>query len=98
MSAVTNPELKSAFSRPSRTSVLRLALKYPSAKDMQKTTEDDIRNFLMANGARSVVARASRTLKELSANTFAADYEHLISRQMWLIGEALRVPGVNPST
>lgn len=56
--SVANPELKSVFtSGTAIKSLRRLLTKYPSAQDMAKATEDELREALVSAGARSVVAK-----------------------------------------
>lgn len=88
--SVTNPELKSVFSKPSAPSVLKLVAEYPTAAAISKASEEDLRKALIKAGARNVAAKYAPKLKELTQNSIAVESEHLILRQNWLIEEALR--------
>ncbi|MHC0564898.1 IS110 family transposase [Paenibacillus sp. MAH-36] len=89
--SVTNPELKRAFKKTGGLSVLKLALKYPTAQEMAKVTQDELRQTLITIGAKTTATKASTTLAELLPNTLALDIPHLAERQTWLIEEALRI-------
>ncbi|SFR27602.1 MULTISPECIES: IS110 family transposase [unclassified Paenibacillus] len=89
--SVTNPELKRAFKKTGALSVLKLALKYPTAQEMAKVTQDELRQTLITIGARTTATKASMTLAELLPNTLALNIPHLADRQTWLIEEALRI-------
>lgn len=89
--AVTNPELKRAFKKPGSISVLRLALEYPTAQDMAKASEEELKHALAKAGAKTIAAKASKTLAQLLPNTLAVNIPHLSDRQSWLIEEALRI-------
>lgn len=89
--AVTNPELKTVFSKPGRPTVLKLALEYPTAQLMAKASEEDIYNVLIKAGAHNKAKKAAKELKELVDKSIAIDAHHLVNRQKWLIEEAQRL-------
>jgi hypothetical protein len=89
--AVTNPELKRAFKKLGTISVLKLALQYPTAQEMGKVTQEELRQTLINIGAKTKATKASKTLTELLPNTLAINIPHLVDRQTWLIEEALRI-------
>ena len=89
--SVTNPELKRAFKKTGALSVLKLALKYPTAQEMAKVTQDELRQTLITIGAKTTATKATTTLAELLHNTLALNIPHLAERKTWLIEEALRI-------
>lgn len=89
--AVTNPEFKHVFTQPSRPTVLKLALQYPTAHEIAQATQEEIRKALLSLGARSVANKASTQLKELITGTPPVAAPHLVARQTWLIQDALHI-------
>lgn len=89
--SVTNPNLKSVFATPSRPSVMKLALRYPTAEAMAKAAEEDLRQALIEIGAKTVARKAARHFKELESDLIQVDTTHLVTRQAWLIEDALRL-------
>ena len=89
--SVTNPELKSVFAKPSRTSVLKLVLSFPTAREMAAASEDEIKNVLLKAGAHRVANKYAKEIKELVNNSIAIEAPHLITRQNWLIEEAQNI-------
>lgn len=89
--SVTNPELKRAFKKPGSTTVMKLVLQYPTAKEMSQVTQEELRKALIAVGAKTIATKASTALAEYLPHTLAVEVPHLIERQTWLIQEALRI-------
>lgn len=83
--SVTNPELKRAFKKTGALNVLKLALKYPTAQEMTKATQYELRQTLITIGAKTIATKASKTLAELLPNTLALNIPHLAERQTWLM-------------
>jgi hypothetical protein len=88
---VTHPDLNKAFKSLSSTSVLKLVLEFPTGLHMKEATAEEIYNFLLKAGAKSVAKRAANILAEVMPNTIAVPAEHLVERQKWVIEEALRL-------
>lgn len=93
MFAVTNPDLKEVFAKPARPTVLKLAQKYPTAKEIASASEDELRQALIEVGARSLATKAAHELKSRPAEAVLVDAPQLVRRQNWLIGEAQRTMG-----
>lgn len=89
--AVTNPELKSVFKRPTRPSIFELVKVYPTAAAMAKASEDEIRQTLSKAGAKSVAAKAAGELRKRVSATWSLDTPYLVARQTWLIQDAQRI-------
>lgn len=90
--SVTNPELKSIFTQPSRPAILKLARMYPTLKDIDMESEENLRKHLVAFGANRIAKTAASKLKMASSlRSIIIDSPHIIARQNWLIDEALRM-------
>lgn len=89
--AVTNPELKSIFVKPTVPSVLRFALKYPTILEIKEATEDELRRSLVASGARANAIKNAKKLFEAAQKAVIIQAPHLASRQKWLIDEVFRL-------
>lgn len=90
MFAVTNPDFKEVFSKPARPTVLKLAQKYPTAKEIASASEAELRQALIEVGARGSATRAAHELKSRPTEMVLVDAPQLVRRQNWLIGEAQR--------
>lgn len=89
--AITHPDLKRAFKKLGTPSVMKLTLEFPTGKHMAESTEEELRQAIIRAGAKTIATRAAKTLSEYLPNTIAVQTPYLISRQTWLINEALRI-------
>lgn len=89
--AVTNPELKLIFTKPTAPSVLRFALKYPTMLEIKEATEDELRRSLVASGARVNAIKNAKKLFEAAQKAVVIHASHLHNRQKWLIDEVFRL-------
>ncbi len=89
--AVTNPELKSLFAKPTVPSVLRFALKYPTMIEIKEATEEELRRSLVASGARANAIKNAKKLVDAAQKSVVIQAPHLANRQKWLIDEVFRL-------
>lgn len=88
--AVTNPNLKAVFAKPTRKSILRFVQMYPSVADITAASESELYEALRSARAGAVARQGAQKLKELCDDTFVFRHPEMLLRQEWLVDETLR--------